>query len=107
MRDAWRGPDVELVLEPTARTTAENASRTLPLLLARGIDRAVIVCAPPHLLRTRYFFRRLYGPRRVSTRFRVLRTVPPLGAIAWELAALPLSPWQLRAARSELERRAS
>src|SRR5215831_1075247 len=47
MRDAWRGPDIELVLEPTARITAENASRTLPLLLARGVDRAVVVCAPP------------------------------------------------------------
>src|SRR6185437_4734347 len=30
MRDAWRGPaGVELVLERTARTTAENAARTL------------------------------------------------------------------------------
>ena len=34
-----RGPDVELVVEPTARNTAENAARTLPLL-ARARDRA-------------------------------------------------------------------
>src|SRR2546421_2409733 len=49
MRDAWRGPDVELVVEPTARITAENVSRTLPLLLERQIDRAVVVCAPVHV----------------------------------------------------------
>ena len=36
MRAAWRGPDVELIVEPTASVTAENASRTLPLLLERG-----------------------------------------------------------------------
>ena len=36
MRDVWAGPAVELVVEPTARTTAQNAARTLPLLLERG-----------------------------------------------------------------------
>ena len=39
MRAAWQGPAVELVVEPTASITAENAARTLPLLLERG-DRA-------------------------------------------------------------------
>ncbi len=104
MRDAWRGPDVELVLEPTARITAENASRTLPLVLERGIERAAVVCALPHLLRTRYFFRRLYGARGIATGFHPVRSAPRPGAIAWELAALPVSPWQLRAARAELAR---
>ena len=33
MKAAWRGPDVELVVEPTAAVTAQNAARTLPLLL--------------------------------------------------------------------------
>src|SRR5262252_5482372 len=59
MKRAWRGPEVELVVEPTARWTAENASRTLPLLLERGVERAVIVCAAPHLVRSRLFFGRL------------------------------------------------
>jgi uncharacterized SAM-binding protein YcdF (DUF218 family) len=107
MRDAWRGPAAELVVEPTARTTAENASRTLPLLLDRRIEAAVVVCAPAHLLRARLFFGRLYGARGVVTRFRVLRAAPPLGSIGWELMALPLYPWQLRAARAELDGRAS
>ena len=95
MRDAWRGPEVELVVEPTARNTAENASRTLPLLLERGVERAVVVCSLPHLPRVRFFFRRLYAGRGLATEFRAVRTVPRLSAIAWELAALPLTPWQL------------
>jgi len=105
MRDVWRGPGVELLIEPTARFTAENASRTLPLLLERGVRFAVVVCAPPHLARTRILFRRLYGERGVSVRFRVARAIPTLRAIGWELAALPLVPAQLRAARAELDRR--
>jgi uncharacterized SAM-binding protein YcdF (DUF218 family) len=104
MRDAWRGRDVELVVEPTARYTAENASRTLPLLLERGVRRAVVVCAPLHLVRTRILFGRLYRDRGVSTRFRVARIPPSLHAVAWELGALPLVPRQLRAARAELDR---
>ena len=104
MRDAWRGPEVELVLEPTARITAQNASRTLPLLLERDIERAVVVCALPHVVRARFFFGRLYGAAGIATEFHVLRGVSRPASIAWELAALPLSPLQLRAARGELAR---
>src|SRR4051794_25504515 len=63
MRDAWAGPPVELVAETTARTTAQNASRTLPLLLVHGVERAVVVCAPLHAARARFFFRGLYEAR--------------------------------------------
>jgi uncharacterized SAM-binding protein YcdF (DUF218 family) len=104
MRDAWRGPAVELVLETTARTTAENASRTLPLLLERGIERAVVVCALPHLPRARFLFRRLYGAAGIAASFAAVGSLRRPRAIVWELAALPLTPLQLRAARAELGR---
>ena len=104
MRDAWRGPAVELVVEPTAASTAQNAARTLPLLLERGVDAAVVVCAPPHLLRTGLVFRRLYRGSGIQVAFRVARLAPTLRAIAWELLALPFLPLQLHAARAELER---
>ena len=108
MHDAWGGPDVELVVEPTARTTAENAARTLPLLRERGIERAVVVCAPLHLYRTRYFFRRLYGPAGIEVAVRAAPVAPSAGALLWELLALPLRRDQLRAAEDELrERRAA
>jgi uncharacterized SAM-binding protein YcdF (DUF218 family) len=105
MRDAWRGPDVELVVEPTARNTAENASRTLPLLRERRIERVVVVCAPTHLVRTRLLFRRLYRGAGVQVSFRAVAVAPSLRSVMWELAAFPFLPAQLRAARAELARR--
>jgi uncharacterized SAM-binding protein YcdF (DUF218 family) len=105
MKDAWHGPAAELVVEETARSTAENAARTLPLLHDRGIRRAIVVCAPTHLLRTRIIFGSLYRRVGVQTEFRVARVAPTLGSIAWELAALPFLPLELRAAENELARR--
>jgi uncharacterized SAM-binding protein YcdF (DUF218 family) len=105
MRDLWSGPDVELVVEPTARNTAENAARTLPLLGERGIERAVVLCAPTHLARTRLLFGRLYRGVGVEVAFRAVAVAPSLRSIAWELAAFPFLPAQLRAARAELARR--
>jgi uncharacterized SAM-binding protein YcdF (DUF218 family) len=105
MRDTWSGADVELVVEPTARNTAENAARTLPLLRDREITRAVVVCAPTHLARTRLLFGRLYRSAGVDVAFRAVAVAPSLRSIAWELAAFPFLPAQLRAARAELARR--
>jgi uncharacterized SAM-binding protein YcdF (DUF218 family) len=102
MHAAWEGPEVELVLESTASVTAENASRTLPLLLERGVERALVVCAPLHLYRTRYFFSRLYGAYGIATEFRVARTGRSVGALLWEVAAATACRRQLRAAKAEL-----
>ena len=106
MRDVWHGPPgVELVVEPTARNTAENAARTLPLLLERGVTDAVVVCAPPHVLRAAVFFHVLYRGRGVAVHLHAARLLPSPSAIAWELAAWPVVPVQLRLARAELDRR--
>ena len=102
MLAAWDGPEVELVVEPSASSTVENASRTLPVLLARGIRRAIVVCAPLHLYRTRFFFTRLYGAYGIETEFRVATTRRTLGALVWELGAATAARRQLRAARAEL-----
>jgi uncharacterized SAM-binding protein YcdF (DUF218 family) len=104
MRDIWRGPDVELVVEPTAAVTAENAARTLPLLRERAVERAIVVCAPLHLYRARFFFSRLYGAAGIATEFRAVAVGRTLRALVWELGAAPAAPSQLRAARAELER---
>jgi uncharacterized SAM-binding protein YcdF (DUF218 family) len=103
MRDRWRGPEVELVLEPTAATTAENASRSLPLLLELGVGQAFVVCTPVHLYRARCFFRRLYEAHGVRTSFHAARVAPTPFALGWELAALTVRARQLRAAEAELE----
>jgi uncharacterized SAM-binding protein YcdF (DUF218 family) len=103
MRAAWRGPDVELVLEPTARVTAENAVRTLPLLLERGIERALVVCAPLHLYRARFFFSRVYESQGIGTEFRAIATGRTVRALLWELGAVTAVRRQLRAVRAEIE----
>jgi uncharacterized SAM-binding protein YcdF (DUF218 family) len=105
MYSAWAGPDVELVVEPTASITAENAARTLPLLVERGVERAVVVCAPLHFYRTRFFFSRLFEPCGIQTSFQVAAVAQGARAFAWEMAAVPLCRRQLRAARAELAQR--
>jgi uncharacterized SAM-binding protein YcdF (DUF218 family) len=104
MRARWRGPAIELVAEETASTTAENAARTLPLLLERGVTEAIVVCAPLHLPRARWIFRRVYGAHGVAVRFRVAAVAPTPGAVAWEIGALTVLARQVRAARAELDR---
>lgn len=104
MRAAWQGVAIELVVEPTAVVTAQNASRTLPLLLERGLRRAVVVCTPLHSYRTRFFFSRLYGAAGIETDFHLAPVAPSPFALLWELLALPLCLPQLRAARAELAR---
>ena len=105
MRRLWEGGGAyELLIEPTARTTAENAARTLPLLRERAIERVVVVCAPLHLYRTRWFFRRLYAPAGIDVTVRIAPVAPSPGALLWELVALPLRRAQLRAAQAEVGR---
>jgi uncharacterized SAM-binding protein YcdF (DUF218 family) len=106
MRDLWRGPEeLEVVVEPTAATTAQNAARTLPLLLDRGVERAVVVSAPLHRHRVRWFFGRLYEAHGIATSFHAPRMAPTPLALAWELGALSVRSRQLRAAEAELARR--
>jgi uncharacterized SAM-binding protein YcdF (DUF218 family) len=106
MRAAWGGSsDIELVLENTASTTAENAARSLPLLVDRGVTETVVICAPLHLLRARVIFRRVYERHGISVRFRAARVAPTPGALLWELGALTVLGRQVRNAHAELERR--
>ena len=96
MRDAWQGStNVELVVEPRARNTAENAAHTLPLLQERGIGSAIVVCSWIHQGRVRFFFSRLYRDAGVRTSFVTVGTRLSPRALAWELAALPLA-WSQR-----------
>lgn len=103
MRDLWSGPsEAEVALEEVAATTAQNASLTLPILLEHGVTQALVVCAPHHLPRARWIFRRIYGRHGVSVRFAAARALPTPGALLWELAALGVAARQVR---GELDRR--
>jgi uncharacterized SAM-binding protein YcdF (DUF218 family) len=103
MRSSWHGPDVEMVLEPTASTTAENAARTLPFVIERKIEDVVVVCTPLHVYRARWFFKRLYSARWIQTSFKAPPLIPTPSALVWELGALTVRARQLRAAEQELD----
>jgi uncharacterized SAM-binding protein YcdF (DUF218 family) len=104
MLAAWPGRrDVELLAESTAATTAQNASRSLPLLLERGVTEAVVVCAAAHAPRVRYFFGRLYAAAGVAVQVRPVPLMPTPVAVAWELGAVTVVRRQLHAALSELK----
>jgi hypothetical protein len=106
MLAAWRGRrDVELVAEDSASTTAQNAARTLPLLLERGVEQATIVCTPLHRLRVAYFFRGVYGRYGIAARFRSPPSGFSAGALGWEVVALWVARRQRRAALAELASR--
>jgi hypothetical protein len=104
MLDAWPGRrDVELVVETTARITAENATRSAPLLLERGIRSATVVCSAVHAPRVRYFFRSVYRKFGIDCDVQTVWTPPTPRALAWELGAMTVLRRQLRAAVAELE----
>src|SRR3954469_16565467 len=52
----WTAPEVPVLLEVAGRNTAENASRSLPLVLAQGGVRRVSVVTSAWPLRTPFFF---------------------------------------------------
>jgi len=100
MQALWHGsPTAELVCEESADSTAENAARTLPLLLERHVTEAVVICAPAHLLRARWIFRRIFLGHGVGVRFVPARVLPTPGALLWELGALTIAARQVRVAR--------
>ena len=103
MLAAWHGPaDVDVVLEPTALTTAQNASRTLRLLAERDVGGATVVCARAHAPRVARLFGAVY--ERHGLRCRVhpvgVRRSPP--ALLRELAGALVVGRQRRAALAEL-----
>jgi uncharacterized SAM-binding protein YcdF (DUF218 family) len=96
MRGLWQGPPVELVTEMTATSTVENAARTAPLLVERGVHEAVVVAAPVHLARAGWIFRRVYARHGIQVRLQAARVPPTPGAVVWELVAATVARRQVK-----------
>jgi glucosamine-6-phosphate deaminase len=88
MQREWPLPDVPVLLEVAGRNTAENASRTLPLVLALGVAGRVSVVTSLWHLRAPYFFApyRAFGLELEVRPARPLRGWPPL--LAEELGGM-------------------
>ena len=90
MRALWDPPN--LLLDPDARNTAENASNALRLLLEHGgVDHATVVCSIRHRIRVPYFFGELFRRHGIAVDYEFVRRPLPTPRI-WleELVALAL-----------------
>jgi len=100
MEEEWSVPGVPAVLEDAGRDTAENASRSLPIIRAIGeISRVTVVTSAWHL-RAPYFFApyRVFGMR-LSFRFSARGNWPRM---LWhELRQLPAARRERRRAMAE------
>jgi hypothetical protein len=104
MRDLWDGPGgIDLIVEPSARITAENMSRVLPHLLERGVREATVVCGWMHFARVRYHFGGVYPRFGIRCSYALARQLPVPTALAWEAGGLLVARRQRRAALAELD----
>jgi uncharacterized SAM-binding protein YcdF (DUF218 family) len=95
MRAAWNGPPVPLVVDPTARTTAENAVRVAAASVELGADEVVVVTSSWHRRRAAALVRAaLRGTGIAVTTSSPSGTAPPR-LLLRELACLVAVPYQL------------
>lgn len=94
MRAAWRGAAREVVVDPDARTTAENMANALNDILRVGAKEVVVVTSSWHAARTKAALRWLLR----HTGIKVRSASPPGSsrrAALRELGLWPLLPLQL------------
>lgn len=97
MRRAWSGLDRDLLCDPDARITAENAANAAVHARELAVRHVVVVTSWWHRFRARVLFRALLPGVRVSVAS--ARTPWSLRLLLRELAVFPLVPVQVRLAR--------
>lgn len=100
MRAAWRGPDVRLVCDTTARNTMQNASSVASLAHELEADEVVIVTSRWHAPRARALVRAALGDTAVAISSSSPRRRLQPRLLARELACLAALPYQLRRVRA-------
>ena len=101
MKAEWSLPDVPALLEDAGRNTAENASRSLPIIRAIGDIRRVTVVTSSWHIRAPYFF----APYRVFGLRLSFRTTPHGSwprMLPHELRSLPAMRRERRQAMAEM-----
>jgi uncharacterized SAM-binding protein YcdF (DUF218 family) len=99
MRAAWRGPDVPLVSDPDARTTADNAANVAATVSALGADELVVVTSGWHSRRARMLLRAALRGNDVRLTVETAGGRRPPVLLAREAACLVLAPLQIARAR--------
>ena len=100
MRDGWAGPDVPLVCDTTARSTAQNAAAVAAAARSLHADEVVVVTSRWHSLRARRLVRAAV-PARTRVRSSSPAGRPSAAQLVRELAclfAIPVQAVRLRRA---------
>lgn len=88
MRDAWRGPDVPLLVDGDARSTVGNVRAVAAAARELGATEVVLVTSAWHARRARLLARAVLG-HDVSLQIETAPPSRPLRLVARELACLP------------------
>lgn len=95
MRAAWRGPDIPVICDSDARSTAENAANIVAAASALGADELVVVTSRWHRLRASILLRTASRGRGMRLTVEGPTGLTPRGAALREIACLALLPLQL------------
>lgn len=100
MRDAWRGPDVELIADSTARNTRENAAEVTEAVRRVSAEEVLVVTSRWHAPRARALVRAALRNPNVSVQSSSPRGFMSATLLARELACLIALPYNLFRLRS-------
>ncbi len=92
MRGAWTGPDVPLLCDPTARSTAGNAAGIATAARSLAADEVVVVTSGWHRFRARSLVRAALHGSEISVRVSPAPGRPSLWLAVRELACLVVLP---------------
>jgi uncharacterized SAM-binding protein YcdF (DUF218 family) len=102
MREAWDGPGVRLIADPTARHTEENAKRVAETARSLAAGEVVVVTSRWHAFRARTLVRALLRDVRVQSSSPTGRA--PVRLAVRELACVAVLPVQLIRLRRQAPR---
>jgi uncharacterized SAM-binding protein YcdF (DUF218 family) len=95
MRGAWRGPDVPIFAETTARNTAENAAEIAALARRLGADEVVVVTSSWHVRRAGVLVRAALRGSGIAVRMSSPEGRAPAWLRAREAGSFAVLPYHL------------
>ena len=99
MHAAWRGPDVALVSDGTARNTRQNAVGVAEVAGRLGATEVVVVTSRWHAFRARVLVRAALRGQGIPVRSSSPSSRLPLALLVRELACLAMLPYQVLSLR--------
>ena len=99
MRAAWTGPDVQLICDAQARSTADNAANVAALARELRAEELVVVTSPWHRTRARILVGAALRGSGIRFSVEAAEGPRPSWLLAREVVCMAFLPLQLRRAR--------